>query len=66
MKKLRNGLTVMMLGFTLATGAEPARAAVHDCYLAVIDECSAAMEGANWYTRWALGFICAGLLVGCG
>lgn len=65
MKKIRNGLSVMMLGFALATGAEPVRAGVEDCYSAVLDDCADAMDGAGWITRWAIGIICTGLLAGC-
>ena len=65
MKKLRNGVSVLMLGFALATSAEPARA-VHDCIGAVIDECSAAMDGESMVTRWLFALVCTGLIIGCG
>ena len=65
MKKIRHGLSVMMLGFALATGAEPVRAGISDCYGAVIDDCSDAMDGEGWFSRWAIGAFCTGLLAGC-
>ena len=65
MKKIRNGVSVLMLGFALAGGAQPASAGIGDCYNSVLDRCSDAMDGEGWIARFAIGFFCAGMLGGC-
>ncbi len=64
MPKYRSVLTVSLLALS-AAAARPVAAQVSNCYSDVLRDCAAAMDGARWYERWALGVVCSGMLVGC-
>lgn len=64
MPRFRSAVAVSMLTLS-ATFAQPAAAQVADCFDDVISDCADAMKDTGWFTRWALGVFCTGLLVGC-
>ncbi len=64
MPKYRNALAVSLLALS-AAAAQPAAAQISDCYRDVLEDCADAMDGEGWFTRWALGVICTGMLGGC-
>ena len=65
MLMLRRAITLPLLTLAAAGAARPAAAQFRECVGATIDECSDAMNGSNWFERWALGVFCSALLTGC-
>jgi hypothetical protein len=65
MPKFRRYVTVSVLSLSLAGMAQPASAQIRQCLRETIDDCADAMEGSNWFERWALGVFCSALLAAC-
>jgi len=63
---LRRLRTVGLASALAVVLAVPASAGpVEDCYDAVINRCDAALDGAKWYEKVAVGAACTLMLAGC-
>jgi hypothetical protein len=63
--KVRRTLAILTLsigGFAYPVVAHT----IEDCYDSVLSSCADALEEARWWEKPAVGFICTGMLMGCG
>lgn len=65
MKVTQAVYSIVVVGMLAGATTPLAAQTVAECYAKVLNMCSDAMVGANWFERFAIAEVCTALLVGC-